>query len=107
VEFFCSVNDLNLSMDFNFFYWKNYLFKLLTPAVVNSPFTWMLADRENEVLREGKDDYDFIIDTLVKMDMVRKLEQEELVEFKQADLENKQRMKDKVITKIILKEISQ
>jgi hypothetical protein len=73
VEFFCSVNDLNLSTDFNFFYWKNYLFKLLTPAVVGSPFSWMLADRENESLREDKDDYDFIIDTLVRIEMVHKL----------------------------------
>lgn len=48
VEFFCSVNELNLNTDFNFFYWKNYLFKLLTPAVVGNPFTWMLINRENE-----------------------------------------------------------
>lgn len=44
-RFSCSVNDLNLSTDFNFFYWKNYLFRLLTSTVVASPFTWMLADR--------------------------------------------------------------
>ena len=24
VEFYCTVNDLNLSSDFNFFYWKTY-----------------------------------------------------------------------------------
>lgn len=104
VEFFCSVNDLNLSTDFNFFYWKNYLFKLLTPSVVNSPFTWMLADRPAE--DKDKDDYDFIMDTLVRMQMVRKLELEELVEIKQTDLDLRDKLKDKVITKIILREIS-
>jgi|LakMenEpi03Aug12_release.lakeMendotaPanAssembly.Ray.scaffolds.fasta_scaffold938902_2 hypothetical protein len=73
VEFYCSVNDLNLSSDFNFFYWKNYLYKLLTPSIVASPFTWMLAGRDNDTLREDSDDYNFIMKTLVKIEMVRQL----------------------------------
>lgn len=48
IEFFCSVNDMNLTSDFNFFYWKSYLYKILTPNIVNNPYTWMLANRENE-----------------------------------------------------------
>lgn len=105
VEFFCSVNDLNLSTDFNFFYWKNYLFKLLTPAVVSSPFSWMLADRENEAARGEKDDYDFIMDTLVRIELGRKLEREELAEFGQADLANREKVREKVIRKVILRDI--
>lgn len=104
MEFFCSVNELNLNTDFNFFYWKNYLFKLLTPAVMCNPFTWMLADREDE---EGKEDeYNFIVDALVRMDLVRKVEKEEMVEVREGDVLVREKLKEKMIRKVILKEIN-
>ena len=97
---------MNLSSDFNFFYWKSYLYKVLTPAVANTPYTWMLANRENECSGKEEKEYDFIVSTLVKMELMRKLEGEELREFKEADLEAKERMRGKIIRKIILREIS-
>lgn len=44
--------------------------------------------------------------TLVKMELMRKLESEELREFKEVDLETKEKIKGKIIRKIILREIN-
>jgi hypothetical protein len=96
------VNELNLSTDFNFFYWKNYLFKLLTPAV-GSPFSWMLADRENV---EDKDQYSYMMDALVRMELVRRKEREEMVEVREGDLEGRKKLGEKIIRKVILKDIN-
>lgn len=43
IEFYCDVESLNVNGEFNFFHWKNYLGKLLTPFVTNQPYSWLVS----------------------------------------------------------------
>jgi len=46
-EFYCDVVNLNFDAEFNFFHWKNYLGKLLTPDIISQPYSWVSSKGEN------------------------------------------------------------